>query len=148
MAVSSLWTRPWKQGPATRSRLTKSAGQLGECERLAAAGTPGSPFRPFCQPPSLSSREPNSPVPPKRGRGLSTGSADELEVGGIWLLTGGRSTMARFVFALRTNGTKYFRKTMARVSRELNLLLHAKPPCCWPAGRGSALARPPGLCPG
>ena len=26
---------------------------------------------------------------------------------------GGRSTMARFVFTLRTNGTKYFRKTMA-----------------------------------
>ena len=71
-----------------RRQLTKSAGQCGESERLAAGGTPASPFRPFCRPRrSL----PESGIPPilaisaETGHALSTGRAMELEVEGICL---------------------------------------------------------------
>ena len=71
-----------------RRQLTKSAGQCGESERLAAGGTPASPFRAFCRPRrSL----PESGIPPilaisaETGHALSTGRAMELEVEGICL---------------------------------------------------------------
>src|ERR1039457_4943434 len=69
--------------------LTKSASQVGESERLAAAGQQGAHSALFAATAFLLKRAQFPrywPFPTQRGNGLSTGSADELEVGVIWLL--------------------------------------------------------------
>src|ERR1022692_1257504 len=69
-------------------QLTKRAGQLGECKRLAAAGQQGAQSALFAATAALFKRAQFPrywPFPPKRGLGLLAESADELEVGDIWL---------------------------------------------------------------
>jgi hypothetical protein len=71
------------------AQLTKRAGQLGDSERLAAAGQQGADSALFAATAALFKRAQFPrywPFPPKRGFGLLTESADELEVGDIWLL--------------------------------------------------------------
>ena len=76
---------------AGNPQLTKRAGLLGECERLATAGHQGAHSALFAATAVLFRRAQFPrywPFPTKRGRGLSTESADELEVGDIWLRKG------------------------------------------------------------
>src|ERR1035438_10466021 len=76
-------------GTQWNSQLTERAGQLGDSERLAAAGHQGAPSALFAATAFLLKRAQFPrywPFPTQRGNGLSTGSADELEVGVIWLL--------------------------------------------------------------
>jgi hypothetical protein len=65
--------------------LTKSAGELREGERLAADGNSGADFA-FAVGHAILLRRAQKPkISAIIGDGLSTGSADGLEVGGIWL---------------------------------------------------------------
>src|ERR1017187_9454792 len=75
-------------GTQWNSQLTKRAGQLGDSERLAAAGQQGADSALFAATAALFKRAQFPrywPFPPKCGLGLLTESADELEVGVIWL---------------------------------------------------------------
>ena len=64
-------------------------GSIARIERLAAAGQQGAGSALFAATAALFERAQfprNWTFPPKRGLGLLTESADELEVGDIWLL--------------------------------------------------------------
>src|ERR1035441_404897 len=67
--------------PRWGAQLTKRAGQLGECKRLAAAGQQGAQSALFAATAALFKRAQFPrywPFPPKRGLGLLAESADEI----------------------------------------------------------------------
>src|SRR5450755_2519676 len=82
------WPQWWPSHPAgtiqiRRSQLTERAGQLGEGERLASAGHHVTHSALSAATAALleKAKSPtNGPFPPKPGRRLLTGSANEFEV--------------------------------------------------------------------